>query len=70
MAKAVIRNGKIYYDEEAKIVKPSETEARSRRQRMKVDHRKDLLQRNQTDYWRVHKDQAEDLPDETRRLLS
>lgn len=67
---AVIRNGKIIYGQEANAIKPSSTEAKARREAMKTNHRKDLLQPNQTDYYRVYKDKANDLPDETRRLLS
>lgn len=70
--KAVIRNGKIVYgdDVEAKIQKPNETEARAARQEQKTRYRKDLLQPNQVDYYKAYPDQAKDLPDETRRLLS
>lgn len=70
MSKAVIRNGKIVYDSEAEIAKPNSMEARSRREAMKVKHRKDLLQPNQTDYYRQFPEHMKDLPDETKRLLS
>ncbi len=68
--KAIIRNGKIIYDTDATIAKPNETAAHERREAMKLNHRKDLLQPSQTDYYRAYPNQAKDLPDETRRLLS
>lgn len=68
--KAIIKNGCIIYGESAEIVGVSSTEARSRREAMKVKHRKTLLQKNQVDYYKAYPGQANDLPDETRRLLS
>lgn len=68
--KAIIRNGKIIYGVNAEIPKPNETEAKANRNDQKVRHRADMLQPTETDYYRVYKDQAKDLPDETRRLLS
>lgn len=70
--KAIIRNGRIIYgdDIEANVIKPNETEARANREQMKVNHRKDLLQRNEVGYYRAYPKQAENLSDETRRLLS
>lgn len=68
--KAVIRSGKIFYGEEADTVMPNEMQARANREDMKVRFRAELLQKTQTDYWKVYKDQAKELPDETRRLLS
>lgn len=65
-----IHNGKIV-EGSASVVLPSETSARENRQGMRTKHRKELLQKNQVDYWKVHPDQAEkELPPETRRLLS
>lgn len=70
--RAIIRNGRIVYgdDIEATKVKPNETVANERREAMKVKHRKELLQRNEVDYYKAYPDQAENLSDETRRLLS
>lgn len=68
--KAIIRNGRIVYDEDAEIVTPNETQARANREDQKVRHRKDMLQKNQTDYYRAYPEQAKELPDEARRLLS
>lgn len=70
--KAIIRNGKIVYGDNisAELLKPTETAARSNREEMKVSHRKDLLQRNQVDYYKAYPEQAKNLSDETRRLLS
>ena len=68
---ARIINGRIVYtDEHASTVKPNEMAAHERREAMKTKHRKELLQRNQVDYYKAYKDQAENLSDETRRLLS
>lgn len=68
---ARIISGKIVYsDNHAKVIKPNETEARARRQTMKTKHRKDLLQRNQVEYYKAFPEQAKNLSDETRRLLS
>lgn len=67
---AVIRNGKIIYGEEAHVLKPNETAARERREGMKTKHRKDLLQKNQVDFYKVHPEEAKNFNDETRRLLS
>ena len=68
---AIIRGGKIIYtDEHAEVALPNETAARERRERMKVDNRKELLQPNQTDYYKVYKDQAKNLSPELRRLVS
>lgn len=66
----MIRNGRIIYGESSSVYLPSETEARSSRQEQKTKHRVDVLQKNQVDYWKVHKDQAEELNPELRRLLS
>jgi len=68
--KAVIRNGRIIYDVDAEVLKPNETAARANREDMKVKHRKDLLQRNQVDFYKAYPEQAKNLSEETRRLLS
>lgn len=70
--KAIIRNGRIIYgyDINAQVVQPTETAARARREDMKVRHRKDLLQPNQTDFYKAYPKQLENLNDETKRLLS
>lgn len=68
---AIIRNGTIVYlDESSPVILPNETANRESREDQKVRHRADLLQKNQVDYWKVHKDQAEALNPELRRLLS
>jgi hypothetical protein len=67
--KAVIKNGRIYYGEEAEIVLPNEMQARANREDMKVRHRKDMLQPNDLNYYRAYKDQAKNLPDDIRRLV-
>ncbi len=68
--KAIIKNGRIIYGENAEVVKPNETAAREKRQSMKTKHRKDLLQKNETSYYRAFPEQAKNFNDETRRLLS
>lgn len=70
--KAIIRNGRIIYGDDinADVVTPNETEARSNREKMRTEHRKDLLQRNQVEYYRAYPEQAKNLSDDTRRLLS
>ena len=57
-------------DEHAPVARPTETAARENREDNRMRHRKDILQKNQVDYWKVHKDQAEQLSPELRRLLS
>lgn len=68
--KAVIRNGKIIYDQEASIVMPNDMQARANREDMKVRFRAELLQKNQVDYYKKYPEQLKDLDDETHRLLS
>lgn len=70
MDKAIIRNGKIVYGQSAELQKPSETEAYRKREDMKVNHRKDLLQKNETAYYKAYPKQLDNLSDETKRLLS
>lgn len=70
MSKAIIRSGKIIYDTDSEVIKPTETAARASREDNRTRHRKDILQKNQVDYWKVHKDQAAELNPELRRLLS
>lgn len=66
-----IINGKLVdVDEHAPIIKPNATAAYESREDQKVRHRADILQKNQVDYWKVHKDQAKELSPELRRLLS
>jgi len=72
MKKAIIRGGKIIYgdDVSAAQFKPNETAAHERRENEKVKYRKDLLQRNQVDYYKAYPEQAKNLSDEVRRLVS
>ncbi len=66
-----IINGKLVeIDEHASVVQPNVTEARASREDQKVRHRKDLLQKNQVDYYKAYPDQAKELSPELRRLLS
>lgn len=67
---ARIVNGKIVYGSHAQVIKPNEMAANERRQRMRTDRRKEMLQRNQVDYYKAYPEQAKNLSDETRRLLS
>lgn len=67
---ARIINGRIVYGEHAGISKPNETAARASREDQKVRFRKDILQRNQVDYYKAYPEQAKDLNPELRRLLS
>lgn len=63
--------GKIVYsDSHSPTITPNETEARARREGMKTKHRAELLQPNQADYYKKYPEQAKNLSDETRRLLS
>lgn len=68
--KAVIRNGRIVYDADAELVKPSMTSARENRESQRSKYRAEMLQKNQVDYYKVNPEQAKNLSDETRRLLS
>lgn len=68
---ARIINGQIVEsDDHAPVQKPNDMQARANREDQKVRHRKDLLQKNQVDYWKVHPEQAKDLNPDLRRLLS
>jgi len=67
---ARVINGKIVYsDSHAEVIKPNETSARERRQDMKTRNRKELLQKNDLDYYRAYPEQAENLSDDLRRML-
>lgn len=66
----MIRNGQIVYDVDAELLKPNETSARANREDTKTKHRKDLLQKNEVAYYKAFPEQAKNLSDETRRLLS
>ena len=68
--KAIIRNGRIVYGEEANTVQPSGSAAREKREEMKRKYRGELLQKNQVDYYKVNPEQAKELNPELRRLLS
>jgi hypothetical protein len=68
---ARIINGEIVYsDKSAEVIKPHDMASRSRREAMKVKHRKDLLQKNQVDYYKAYPKELDNLSDETKRLLS
>lgn len=68
--KAVIRNGKIIYDVDAEVSKPSETAARENREAMKTKHRGDMLQRNEVGYYKKYPKELDNLSPELKRLLS
>lgn len=66
-----IINGKLVdIDEHAPVLKPTETAARESRQDNRVRHRKDILQRNETAFYRAYPEEAKKLNPELRRLLS
>jgi len=67
---AIIRNGKIIYDDTANVPLPSETAARESREDQRNRYRAETLQPNQVDYYKVYPEQAEKLNPELRRLLS
>lgn len=68
---AIIRRGTIIYlDEHATVAHPNETAARESRENQRVRYRAETLQKSDPDYWKVYKDQAENLSPELRRLLS
>ena len=70
--KAIIRNGRIIYgdDIEADVAVPNETAARERRQAMKTKNRGEMLQPNQTEYYKKYPEQLSNLSPDLRRLLS
>lgn len=70
MSKAVIRNGRIVYDIDSEIIKPTETAARASREDQRVRYRKDILQKNQVGYYKAFPEAAKELNPELRRLLS
>lgn len=68
---ARIINGRIVeLDESAPVMRPNETVARESREDQRVRYRAETLQKSDPDYWKVYKDQAENLSPELRRLLS
>lgn len=67
---AVIRNGKIVYGDESITVQGNPLQAKFNRESMKTKYRKDLLQKNQTAYYKAYPEQAKNLNPELRRLLS
>lgn len=69
MSKVIIRNGKIV-DASASTVKPNETSAREKRKKMTTEKRKEMLQKNQVEYYKAYPEQAKNLSPELRRLLS
>lgn len=70
MSKAVIRNGKIVYGTDSTVIKPTETAARASREDQRVRFRKDILQRNETAFFKAYPEEAKKLSPELRRLLS
>lgn len=70
MSKAIIRSGKIIYDTNSEVIKPTETAARASREDNRTRHRKDILQRNETQFFKAYPDEAKKLSPELRRLLS
>lgn len=69
MSKVIIRNGKIV-SAEASVIKPNVTSAKEARNEMTSKNRKEMLQRNQVEYYKAYPEQAKNLSDDTRRLLS
>lgn len=68
---AIIRAGKIIYSDNSVIPpKPTETAARASREDGRVRYRKDILQRNDVDYWKAYPEKAKELSPELRRQLS
>lgn len=67
---AKIVNGRIVYGEHSEVITPNERAAKERREGEKVKYRKELLQRNQTDFYRAYPEHMKDLPEDTQRLLS
>lgn len=67
---AKIQDGKIIYGESSEVAKANPLSARHNRENMKVQHRKDMLQKNQVDYYKAYPEQAKSFNNETRRLLS
>lgn len=68
--RVVIRNGQIVEDE-ATVIKPNDLSAKSSREHMKREHRKDLLQPSQVAFAKAYPDKAKELYNEdTLRLLS
>lgn len=55
---------------EEDLSKPNPLSAQHNREAQKTKFRKELLQKNQTDYYKVYKDQAKNLSDELRRQVS
>ena len=68
---AIIRNGKIIYDEEAIIIKPSDTNARSEREAGRKNYAKDIIQPNSVEYAKAYPDDfRKRYGDEAYRLAS
>ena len=68
---AVIRNGQIIYlDEHAPAIKPNETAARASREDQRMRYRKEILQKNDVEYYKAYPKELENLSPELRRQLS
>lgn len=66
-----IINGQLVdIDEHAPVIKPTETAARESREEGRMKYRKDILQKNQVDYYKAYPEKAKELNPELRRLLS
>ncbi|CAB4132531.1 hypothetical protein UFOVP253_31 [uncultured Caudovirales phage] len=73
MANSIARiiNGQIVYlDDHAPIIKPNDTAARASREDQRVRYRKELLQKNEADYYRAYPEQGKNLSPELRRRFS
>lgn len=70
--KAIIINNQIVYGDDisSNVVRPNELLAKHYREAQKKQFRKELLQKNQVDYYRAYPEQAENLSHELRRHLS
>lgn len=68
--RAIIKNGKIIYDEESSLQKSNEFSAKHNREAMKVKYRKDLVQPNEIAFGKAWPEKAKELyGDETMRLI-
>lgn len=68
---AIIRQGKIIYqDEHVAPIKPNDSVTRESREEGRRVHRKDILQRNDVNYFKAYPEKLKELSPELRRQLS
>jgi hypothetical protein len=69
--KAIIRNGRIVYDEEATVARPTETNARFEREAERKTYAREITQPSSTNFYKAYPERAKEIySEETLRLIS